>query len=367
MSPTVSRSFKCLIGMCALVITFMLITACPQEPEPRPTPQPTPQPAPQPAPSKATVIKGRVVNSDPEVGPMEGVEIAAMLQQNAVASTMIDPKTGKYSIEVSQPGTYSLRLKTPMGVVPFAYAVEVKSGQTATAPDIDLPVGALPPSPKPPTPAPVPKPPEPVPTPKPPVEAAVLSGTANVPEVEIKVIDQGKVVATGKAAGGKFTLPNVPAGVYKVEFSAPGYATEVAQNVAVSSQGAVRPLNAFLLYRSSLDGVDYDKGIVTATGLGKANPKMPKPQASLMACRAAKVLAYRALLDTILGIQVEKGKSVRDLDKGGSIKSRLGGYVSGATVLKQEKHDDGSCELTLQMPLRGAAGVTKFLQTVIEK
>ncbi|GEM_PF-1049121 len=354
MPPKTFRSFKCFLGICVLALVLTTINACEKD-KPTPTPQP----------SKATVLKGRVINTASEVKTMDGVQISAISGGNAAGSANINPKTGEYSITLSQPGTYDLRLKTPGGVVTFSYAVKVESGETVTAPDIELPVGAFPST------QPQPQP-DVVTTPtEPPVgvdqEAAVLEGTVTPADAEVIVLDNGKVVARAKASGGKFSVPDVSPGLYEVEFSAPGYASERLQSVAVSPQGAITPLNGFLLYQSPLDGVDYDKGIITATGLGKANPNMPAPQAGLMACRAARAIAYRNLLDTLLKLEIEKGKSVRNTDTSGNVVSQLQGFVRGARVVREEKRDDGSCEVTLQVPLRGAAGVTKFLQKAIKK
>jgi hypothetical protein len=194
-----------------------------------------------------------------------------------------------------------------------------------------------------------------------------VKGTVYPPDATVAVLYKSKVVIQTKASDGKFTVPDVQPGLYNIEFSAPGFASEEVENAAVSPQGVTIPLNGFLLYKSPLDGVDYIKGIVTATGLGKATPNMPSAQSSIMACRAARVVAYRNLLDILLSLQVEKGKSIRSMDSGGKVTSGLQGIVQGARTVKENKRPDGSCEVTLEVDLYGPSGVTKFIQKIVGK
>ena len=330
---------------------------------------------------KTASISGRIINTLPPGQDMIGVEIAAISNGQEFGSGKVDPKTGEYTIAPLKPGIYDLKLKTPVGVLVYAYNIEAKAGEIVKASDIDLPPDAFPPTPtpqttsnQPPETSSISVPPEPtiatqetrpsVPGVK---GTASIKGTVYPPDAMVAVVAGGKVVAQTKATGGKFAVPNVQPGLYNVEFSAPGFASEEAENVAVSSQGVTNPLNGFLLYKSPLDGVDYNKGVVTATGLGKATPNMPPAQSSIMACRAAKVVAYRNLLDMLLSLQVEKGKTIRSVDSGGKLTSELQGIMQGAHTIKEDKRQDGSCEVTLEINLYGPSGVTKFIQKSIGK
>lgn len=317
-------------------------------------------------------IEGRVVSRRQPPPLMKGLSISAVAEGKEFSSAEVNPRTGEYSIELEEAGSYDLRLRTPTGVLDFNYNVQVSPGKTAKAPDIDLPVGAL-------------APPSTVGGPatgisaatvvtgemKPPAvvepEAAAIEGTVHPADAEVKLLDGKKVIAQVQASAGKFKFPEVSPGLYDMAFSAPGYAETSIRNVAVSSRGAMQPLNGFLLYRSPLDGVDYEKGLITATGLGAPPPDTPSGQASVMACRAARSVAYRNLLDTILSLEVAEDKSARDIDASGKMTSKLEGFVRGAKLIKREKRDDGSCEVTLQVPLYGSSGVTRFFREVMEK
>jgi len=355
--------FKKFIVVCTLALAVIAaISACKEE--------------------KPASISGRIINTLPHGQEMTGVEIAAISNGQAVGSGNVDPKTGEYLITSLKPGAYDLRLKTPVGVLVFAYSIQVKSGEEAKAPDIDLPPDAFPLLTQP-QPASsnnesetsaISPPPEPTVVTrevKPPITrikgTASIKGTVHPPDATVAVLDGTEVVAQAKAVNGKFEVPNLKPGLYNVEFGSPDYETEQLENVAVSPQGATSALNGFLLYKSPLDGVDYKKGIVTASGLGKANPNMPPAQSSIMACRAARVVAYRNLLDTLLSLQVEKGKSIRSMDTSGKVKNELQGFVQGARTVKENKRPDGSCEVTLEINLYGDSGVTKFIQKTVGK
>jgi len=315
---------------------------------------------------KSMGIEGRVTSRAQPRPFMEGLSVSAIAGGKEVNTAKVNPRTGEYSIELEKAGDYDLRLRTPTGVLDFNYNVRVPPGRAVKAPDIELPVGALaPPSTevsastaaagqmKPPAGAEL--------------EAAALEGAVYPADAEVKLLDGEEIVARVRASAGKFKIPDVSPGLYDVEFSAPGYADTSIKNVAVSTRGAAKSLNGFLLYRSALDGVDYEKGVITATGMGRPNADMSPGQASVMACRAARTTAIRNLLDTILSLKVAEDKSVRDIDASGEMTTKLEGFVKGAKPIRRKKHDDGSCEVTLRVPLHGPSGVTRFFQEVMEK
>ena len=355
-SPLIERFviFLAILSLAALI-------ACPDQ-----GPDPDKPPVPGPEPHGATVIKGKVVNKVEPARQMDGITISAISGGNEIASGQIDARSGEYTITLPEAGIYDLRLKTQVGVLDFAYAVNAEAGKTTAAPEILLPAGALPPLPDIDTPAATTStvtPPQGTHTD---LEAASVKGNVYPENAEVVILDEGEVVAKAKASGGNFEVKNIQPGLYTVEFSSPGFATVQMNNVPVSEAGATVPLNEMLLYRSPLDGVDYDKGVIRATGIGKANPNMPPAQSALMACRAAKTIAYRNLLDTILNLRVDDSKSVRDMDTSGKAVSILQGFVRGARVVSENKHDDGTCEVTLEAPLSGSGGVTNYLRKIIK-
>ena len=99
----------------SLVITVLLIvlgtSACPQK--------------------KDTTLSGQI--TVPPGKRLEGVSVAAMQGGKESANARVDPTTGKYLITLPGPGTYDLRLKTPMGNLEFAAGINAIEGQQANA------------------------------------------------------------------------------------------------------------------------------------------------------------------------------------------------------------------------------------------
>lgn len=298
--------------------------------------------------------------------------MAATMNGQEVAKSPIDPVTGSFTIKLPGPGTYDLLLKTPKGNLPFILSISVEKGQQAVIDPFDAPAdlfeGASPPE------TPTATQEQMVATSETPSTAepqggvtVTLKGNVHPPDATIKVIAEDKIVFQVQAVGGKFEIPSVRPGLYDIEFSAPGYANYAQEDITVMVDAPPTDLNGFLLYRSPLDGVDWDKGIITVTGLGKPTPGAPQSTAHAGACRAGQTDAYRKLLDTLLQIQIDPNKSIASLDSGGKIKTTLSGFVQGAKIVQQTTREDGVCEVTLELPLYGPSGVTHFLQQKVLK
>jgi hypothetical protein len=101
--------------------------------------------------------------------------------------------------------------------------------------------------------------------------------------------------------------------------------------------------------------VNWSAGYIEAIGIG-APPERSygKPQARPLALRAAKVDAYRNLLEITKGVQVDSRTTVKDFAvESDIINTQLEGLVKGATVVNQEYLSDGTVEVKLRMPLYG--------------
>jgi hypothetical protein len=73
-----------------------------------------------------------------------------------------------------------------------------------------------------------------------------------------------------------------------------------------------------------------------------------------MALRAAKLDAYRNILEVVRGVRINSTTVVRDYAvESDVIMSKVEGMVQGAEVVKKEYLSDGTVEITLQMDLRG--------------
>lgn len=110
-----------------------------------------------------------------------------------------------------------------------------------------------------------------------------------------------------------------------------------------------------LIERGDKGTINWSKGIVQATGIGAPPEKLyGKPSARPMALRAAKLDAYRNILEVVRGVRINSTTVVRDYAvESDVIMSKVEGMVQGAEVVKKEYLSDGTVEITLQMDLRG--------------
>ena len=126
-------------------------------------------------------------------------------------------------------------------------------------------------------------------------------------------------------------------------------------------------LSTFLLFVGiafALDVVDelpkgsinWSKGTVTAKGSGVAPSGAVNPsQARLLAERAAISDARRNLLETVGEVRVDASSTVSSMmTKNDVITSRISGIVKGSSVTGKRFLDDGSIEVTVEMPITGA-------------
>jgi len=103
--------------------------------------------------------------------------------------------------------------------------------------------------------------------------------------------------------------------------------------------------------------VNYQDGYIESVGTG-APPENTygKPQARPMALRAAQVDAYRNLLETVQGVQIDSKTTIKDfVVESDEIKTAISGIVKGAAIVKKEYLSDGTVEVTVRMPLSGVA------------
>lgn len=320
---------------------------------------------------KEESLSGRLIL--PAGQTLPSAYMVATMNGQEVAKSPIDPVTGNFTIKLPGPGTYDLLLKTPKGNLPFILSISVEKGQQAAIDPFDAPAdlfeSALPFETPPATQEYMVSTSETHPPSGGETEGAAvtLKGTVHPADALVKVIAEDKIVFQVKAADGKFEIPSVRPGLYEIEFSAPGYANYAQEDVTVMVDAPPADLNGFLLYVSPLDGINWDKGIITATGLGKPTPGVPQAAANAGACRAAQADAYRKLLDVLLQIQIDPNKSIASMDADGKIKTTLSGFVQGVKPVRQVTHDDGICEVTLELPLYGPSGVTTFLQQQVLK
>lgn len=103
--------------------------------------------------------------------------------------------------------------------------------------------------------------------------------------------------------------------------------------------------------------VNFEEGYIEAIGIGAPpEPHYGKPQARPMALRAAQVDAYRNLLETVQGVQIDSATTVKDfVVESDVINAKVSGLVKGAAVVDKAYLSDGTVEVTVRMPLSGIA------------
>ncbi|GEM_PF-5255067 len=119
-----------------------------------------------------------------------------------------------------------------------------------------------------------------------------------------------------------------------------------------------------VLVVSSVEGVDWQKGVITAVGRGLPPKDVTNPaQARLLAMRAAKVEGYKNLLEIILKMKTPPDRGMKEyLDEKHIEITRIEGFVKGAMVVKEEYKNDGSAEVTLEVPITGGSGLVAELK-----
>ncbi len=102
--------------------------------------------------------------------------------------------------------------------------------------------------------------------------------------------------------------------------------------------------------------INWTSGEVFATGIGAPpSQSINAAQARAMTERAAFVVAIRNLLEIVRGIRVDSASVVENfMVKSDVINTRVNGIVRGARIVKTQYMSDGSVEVLVAMPMKGA-------------
>lgn len=99
---------------------------------------------------------------------------------------------------------------------------------------------------------------------------------------------------------------------------------------------------------------------IKATGIGVPPQGMPEARARAMARRAAKVDAYRNLVEMLVGANIDSQTTVKNfVTQDDTIRTWAQGYVRGAQEVDVRYMEDGSVEVDLEIVL---TGLRDFLQ-----
>jgi hypothetical protein len=269
--------------------------------------------------------------------PAPSVTIAAELEGKSILTVSASEQDGTFKLSVPA-GTYTIKVMVPAASYPLAFQdIVVKPGEKTVLPPLAL---------------------------TPPLSGkAVLSGRVKPPrpDAEIKLIYEGKErAAVHTDREGRYEFKELPAGTYSLRANSPGYADDVAQVVVPENQKVEQ--NAVLLPLSSIEGIDWAAGKIRATGIG-----LPPEHAENdvvrreMTKRAALADAQRNLLKTIELIRIDADHSVKNAMSNQVLASKIQGFVKGYSVVHERELEGGKYEMTLELPLNGPSGLSRFL------
>ena len=116
-------------------------------------------------------------------------------------------------------------------------------------------------------------------------------------------------------------------------------------------------LTATVLADPAQSSVDWEKGIVRATGLAAGNAKTKnKGLQRAQAKRAARMDAERNLAEAVEGVQVDSESTMKDLMlESDIVRTRVSATIKGMSEVDSRYYDDGTAEVTLEMPLFGTS------------
>ncbi len=99
-------------------------------------------------------------------------------------------------------------------------------------------------------------------------------------------------------------------------------------------------------------GVNWEGQILRATGAGAPDMKASNPaQARLGAERAAKMDAFRNLLEQAKGVQISAGRTVGEAMATEEIRGRVEGVIRGFKVVNKRYYSDSGVEMDVEVPL----------------
>jgi hypothetical protein len=105
----------------------------------------------------------------------------------------------------------------------------------------------------------------------------------------------------------------------------------------------------------------FEKGYIQVTGLSEEG------QTQVKALRVAQLVAQRALLETVQGLQLQGKTTVKKgMLESDEIRTTVEGYLRGAVKCGEIFHvDKGYAEVCMRIPLRGQGGLYEMLMPLI--
>lgn len=109
--------------------------------------------------------------------------------------------------------------------------------------------------------------------------------------------------------------------------------------------------------------VNWSKKTIIATGSGAPNLKLPNVAAvRLNAERAAKLDAYRNVLEALKGVRISSNQPAGAALENNEIRTQVQGIIQGCKVVDTRYYSDGGVDVVVRCPLDG--GIATTLSTV---
>lgn len=269
--------------------------------------------------------------------PTSGVRIAVSQLDRQVAVAEAGAQDGAFRIAIPA-GTYDVSVIAPSSQLPVRFTgIVIKAKQTTVLP---------------------------------PVAIAPRTGSASIRGVIrasgepaiVTLLESGiERASVTTTAGGQYEFEGLPAGNYRVQIQTPGYAPDAAAAVVQDGQQAV--IDVRMLYRTNLDGVDWNTGLLRARGIGVPPAQAPTPTIRReMARRAAIIDAERNLARGIESIQLGPSEKLITFLGEQAFTRQMQGYLQGYRMAAERDLDGGRVEVELELPLTGPGGLTSYIR-----
>ena len=133
---------------------------------------------------------------------------------------------------------------------------------------------------------------------------------------------------------------------------------------------AAMALSAASVFAAPLgDNIDWGTQTVTVQGMG-APPVNARnaTHAYMMARRAAQVDGYRQLAEAIKGVNVDAESTVENfMVTSDIVRTKVDAMIKGAQVIDEQRLPDGSCILTMSVPMFGVGGSGSIASSVLPR
>jgi hypothetical protein len=109
--------------------------------------------------------------------------------------------------------------------------------------------------------------------------------------------------------------------------------------------------------------VNWENRTIIATGIGAPNPDIAQAAQRPGAIRAAQIIALRNAMETVKGIYLNSSTTVMNfMTTNDVVSTQVSGYIKGFQQKERERYmNDGSVEVTMEIPLDGIGGLTDML------